>query len=37
VQARSGGHSYAAFGLGGADGGMVVDLKAFNGVRVDGK
>ena len=37
VQARSGGHSYAAFSSGGRDGGMVVDLRFFNGATVDGE
>lgn len=36
VTARSGGHSYANFG-GGEDGGVVVDLRGFVGVGVDGK
>ncbi|KAI5782096.1 hypothetical protein DFH27DRAFT_579765 [Peziza echinospora] len=35
VSARSGGHSYAAFGLGGHDGGLVIDLTLFNTVQVD--
>lgn len=35
VNARSGGHSYAAYGLGGADGHMVVDLSNLNDVSVD--
>src|SRR5690606_1629610 len=34
VQARSGGHSYAAFGLGGKDGSMVIDLEAFQSVTL---
>ncbi|KAF8421205.1 hypothetical protein EV426DRAFT_637805 [Tirmania nivea] len=29
VQARSGGHSYAAMGLGGTDGSFIVDMKKF--------
>jgi len=37
VQARSGGHSYANFALGGADGGstVVVDLKNFQQFSID--
>lgn len=35
VTARSGGHSYAAYGLGGADGHLVVDLSNFNDISVD--
>ncbi|EJU00092.1 hypothetical protein DACRYDRAFT_117678 [Dacryopinax primogenitus] len=35
VSARSGGHSYAAYGLGGADGFLVVDLSNFNTVSLD--
>ncbi|KAF2280452.1 FAD-binding domain-containing protein [Westerdykella ornata] len=33
VQARSGGHSYASFGLGGKDGSMVIDLREFQDVE----
>ncbi|KAL8378118.1 hypothetical protein RB595_008701 [Gaeumannomyces hyphopodioides] len=35
VQARSGGHSYAAFSLGGGDGSLVVDLAGLQAVGVD--
>lgn len=35
VQARSGGHSYAAFGLGGRNGSMVIDLAKFKDIKVD--
>ncbi|KZO92772.1 Glucooligosaccharide oxidase, partial [Calocera viscosa TUFC12733] len=35
VTARSGGHSYAAYGLGGADGFLVVDLSSFARVIYD--
>ncbi|KZT52534.1 Glucooligosaccharide oxidase [Calocera cornea HHB12733] len=35
VTARSGGHSYAAYGLGGADGFLVVDTSKFARVIVD--
>jgi FAD/FMN-containing dehydrogenase len=34
VAARSGGHSYAANGIGGEDGSLVVDLKRLNSVKV---
>ncbi|ETS86733.1 hypothetical protein PFICI_00561 [Pestalotiopsis fici W106-1] len=34
VQARSGGHSYASYGLGGVDGAMIVDLQTFNSVTM---
>ncbi|TLS21348.1 uncharacterized protein PpBr36_10129 [Pyricularia pennisetigena] len=37
VQARSGGHSYAAFGLGGQDGSMMVDLQGMQTISVDSK
>ncbi|TLD34043.1 hypothetical protein PspLS_00030 [Pyricularia sp. CBS 133598] len=37
VQARSGGHSYAAFGLGGQDGSMMVDLQGMQSISVDSK
>ena len=30
VATRSGGHSYSANGLGGADGSLVIDVKNFN-------
>ncbi|KAL8741340.1 MAG: hypothetical protein Q9190_006043 [Brigantiaea leucoxantha] len=36
VQARSGGHSYASYSLGGQNGTMVIDLSAFNDVYVHG-
>lgn len=35
VQAKSGGHSYASFGLGGKDGSMVIDLQSFQTVSLD--
>jgi FAD/FMN-containing dehydrogenase len=35
VAARSGGHSYSANGLGGADGSLVIDMKMFKSVNVD--
>ncbi|KAG8927773.1 hypothetical protein FRC02_007783 [Tulasnella sp. 418] len=35
VVARSGGHSYAAFGLGGKDGSLVVDLSKMKSLSVD--
>lgn len=35
VQARSGGHSYASYGLGGTDGAMIVDLQNFNNVTME--
>ncbi|KAK4862494.1 hypothetical protein LT330_002627 [Penicillium expansum] len=35
VQAYSGGHSYGNYGLGGADGHVVVDLKAFQNFSMD--
>ncbi|KLU86886.1 hypothetical protein MAPG_05893, partial [Magnaporthiopsis poae ATCC 64411] len=35
VQARGGGHSYAAFALGGKDGSLVIDLSGLQGVTVD--
>lgn len=35
VQARSGGHSYAAYGLGGKDGSMVIDLRNFQDFKLD--
>jgi hypothetical protein len=35
VTAKSGGHSYAAHGLGGEDGHLVVDMRQFNSVTVD--
>ena len=34
VAARSGGHSYAANGIGGEDGSLVIDLKNLNSVKV---
>lgn len=34
VQARGGGHSYAAHGVGGVSGSLVVDLEKFNGVSL---
>ncbi|GAA5956067.1 hypothetical protein JCM3765_005445 [Sporobolomyces pararoseus] len=35
VSARGGGHSYAAFGLGGTDGALVIDLGNFKTITVD--
>ncbi|RPA91174.1 FAD-binding domain-containing protein [Choiromyces venosus 120613-1] len=35
VAARSGGHSYAAFGLGGVDGSLMIDMKKFRNLTVD--
>jgi FAD/FMN-containing dehydrogenase len=35
VQARSGGHSYGSFSLGGKNGSLVVDLQRFNTVSLD--
>ncbi|KAH7322467.1 hypothetical protein B0I35DRAFT_509816 [Stachybotrys elegans] len=35
VQARSGGHSYANYGLGGYDGSLSIDLRNFRYVRLD--
>ncbi|KAG0641266.1 hypothetical protein HOY80DRAFT_1039526 [Tuber brumale] len=35
VAARSGGHSYAAFGLGGADGNLMIDMKKFRNLSVE--
>ncbi|KAL8660713.1 MAG: hypothetical protein Q9202_006293 [Teloschistes flavicans] len=35
VQARSGGHSYASFSLGGQSGSMVIDLESFQTIKVD--
>lgn len=35
IVARSGGHSYAAYGLGGQDGALVVDLSNLTSVSVD--
>ncbi|KAG7098044.1 hypothetical protein E1B28_000019 [Marasmius oreades] len=35
VVARSGGHSYAANGLGGQDGALVIDLKKMNKITID--
>ena len=35
VSARSGGHSYAAFGLGGHNGALVVDLSALKKITLD--
>ncbi|GAA5930349.1 hypothetical protein JCM1841_005882 [Sporobolomyces salmonicolor] len=34
VSARGGGHSYASYGLGGADGALVIDLSGFQNVTV---
>ncbi|KAF2761167.1 FAD-binding domain-containing protein [Pseudovirgaria hyperparasitica] len=35
ASARSGGHSYASWGLGGEDGHLVIDMKRFNKVQLD--
>ena len=35
VQARGGGHSYADFSLGGADGSLIIDLVNFSNIDVD--
>ena len=35
VSAKSGGHSYASFGLGGEDGHLIVDFKYMHNVTVD--
>jgi hypothetical protein len=35
VTAKSGGHSYGSFGLGGEDGHLIVDMRNFNSVTVD--
>lgn len=35
VQARSGGHSYGSFSLGGRNGSLVVDLRNFNTITLD--
>lgn len=35
VQAKSGGHSYAAYSLGGRNGSMVIDLENFQEISVD--
>ncbi|EJP61986.1 FAD binding domain-containing protein [Beauveria bassiana ARSEF 2860] len=35
VQAKSGGHSFANFGLGGADGGLMIDLQNLNHFSMD--
>jgi FAD/FMN-containing dehydrogenase len=35
VQARSGGHNYANYGLGGVDGHLIVDLKYMDGFNMD--
>ncbi|EUC40538.1 Glucooligosaccharide oxidase [Bipolaris oryzae ATCC 44560] len=35
VQARSGGHSYGSFSLGGQNGSLVVDLRNFNNISLD--
>merc|ERR1711939_445660 len=35
VSARSGGHSYAAYGLGGENGSLVIDMSAFDTVSVE--
>lgn len=35
VQAKSGGHSYASFNLGGKDGSMMISLEAFQEIELD--
>lgn len=35
VSARSGGHSYAAYGLGGQDGSLIVDLSLLKNITLD--
>lgn len=35
VAARSGGHSYAAYGLGGVNGSLMIDMKKFRALSVD--
>jgi len=35
VQARGGGHSYAAMGLGGQDGSFIIDMKKFKAISID--
>lgn len=35
VQARSGGHSYASYGMGGVDGALIVDTQRFQDVSYD--
>lgn len=35
VQARSGGHSYASYSLGGSNGSMIVDLEVFQNIVLD--
>ena len=35
VQARSGGHSYGSYSLGGKNGSLVVDLQKFNSISLD--
>ncbi|KAL7275672.1 hypothetical protein RUND412_001379 [Rhizina undulata] len=35
VAARGGGHSYAAFGLGGKDGSFIIDVRKFNTISVN--
>lgn len=35
VQARSGGHSYGSFSIGGKNGSLVVDLRNFNTISLD--
>lgn len=35
VQAKSGGHSYASYSLGGQDGSMVIDMESFQNITVD--
>lgn len=37
VQAKSGGHSYASFSTGGQNGSMVVDLREFQDITLDGQ
>lgn len=35
VAARSGGHSYAGFGLGGKNGSLMIDMKTFKSIDLD--
>lgn len=37
VVARSGGHSYAGYGLGGVDGALVCDLSELKDIQLDGQ
>jgi hypothetical protein len=35
VQAKSGGHSYGSYSLGGKNGSLIIDLESFNSISVD--